>query len=72
MAVKGVRVNAERDLAIRHEHNEQGATFADLGRKYGITGTRVRQVVGREDRRAAQQARIDEARKQREGASYGG
>lgn len=72
MVVKGVRVNAERDLAIRYEHNEQGATFAALGRKYGITGTRVRQVVGREDRRAAQQARIDEARKQKEGASYGG
>ena len=72
MAVKGVRVNAERDLAIHREHKEQGTTFAALGRKYGVTPERVRQVVAREDRRAAQQARIDEARKQKEGASYGG
>jgi Mor family transcriptional regulator len=69
MALKGVRVNAERDLAIHREHKEEGTTFAALGRKYGITGTRVRQVVGREGRRAARQARIDEARKQREGTN---
>ena len=72
MAVKGVRVNAERDLAIHREHKEEGTTFAALGRKYGVTPERVRQVVAREDRRAAQQARIDEARKQKEGASYVG
>ena len=72
MAVKGVRVNAERDLAIHREHKEEGTTFAALGRKYGVTPERVRQVVARDDRRAAQQARIDEARKQKEGASYGG
>jgi hypothetical protein len=72
MAVKGVRVNAERDLAIHRERKEQGTTFAALGRKYGITCERARQVVGREDRRAAQQARIDEARKQREGADHVG
>jgi hypothetical protein len=69
MALKGVRVNAERDLAIHREHKEQGTTFAALGRKYGITRERARQVVGREGRRAAQQARIDEARKQKEGTN---
>jgi hypothetical protein len=72
MAVKGVRVNAERDLAIHREREEQGTTFAALGRKYGLTRERARQVVGREGRRAAQQARIDEARKQREGADHVG
>jgi Mor family transcriptional regulator len=72
MAVKGVRINAERDLAIHREHKEQGTTFAALGRKYGITGTRVRQVVHREDRRLQRRAHFNEVRKQREGASYGG
>jgi DNA-directed RNA polymerase sigma subunit (sigma70/sigma32) len=70
MAVRGVRVNAERDLAIWRERREHGTTFGAMGQKYGITRERVRQVVGREDRRAARQARIDEARKQKEGASY--
>lgn len=72
MAVKGVRVNAERDLAIHRERKEQGTTFEALGQKYGITRERVRQVVGREDRRLQQRARFNEIRKQREGASYVG
>ena len=72
MAVKGVRVNAERDLAIHREHKEEGTTFAALGRKYGITGARARQVVHRENRRLQQRAYFNEVRRQREGASYGG
>ena len=69
MAAKGVRVNAERDLAIWGERKEHGTTFAALGQKHGITRERARQVVGREGRRAAQQARIDERRRQEEGAN---
>ena len=70
MAAKGVRVNAERDLAIHRERKEQGTTLAALGRKYGITRERVRQVVAREDRRLKQRARFNEIRKQTEGVSY--
>lgn len=72
MAVKGVRVNAERDLAIHREHKEEGTTFAALGRKYGVTPERVRQVVAREDRRLQQRARFNEVRRQREGANNDG
>ena len=68
MAVKGVRVNAERDLNIWGERKEHGTTFEAIGQKHGITRERARQVVAREGRRAAQQARIDEARRQKEGA----
>ena len=72
MAAKGVRVNAERDLAIHSERKEQGTTLAALGIKYGVTRERVRQIVAREDRRLRQHARFAEIRKQKEGASYGG
>ena len=50
MAAKGVKVNAERDAAIHREHRTQGTTLAALGRKYGVTPERVRQIVAKRDR----------------------
>lgn len=72
MAAKGVRVNAERDLAIHRERKEQGTTFAALGQKYGLTPERVRQIVTRHDHMFERRAHFNELRKQREGANHGG
>lgn len=72
MAAKGVRVNAERDLAIHKERKEQGTTFAALGQKYGLTPARVRQIVVRHDHILERRAGFNALRKQREGANHGG
>lgn len=54
----------ERNLAIWKERKEQGTTLGGLGKKYGLTVERVRQIVAKEDRRLARLEYFDALRKQ--------
>ena len=58
----------ERNIEIGKERKEDGATFAALGQKHGITRERVRQIVAKEDRKIARRAYFNGLRKQTGGA----
>lgn len=41
--------NADRDMLIYHARKDEGRTFADIGREYGISPNRVRAIYRKLD-----------------------